>query len=88
MISRELETIKQRGDDMRFCIANVEYFETVGFDTTDWRKSVDGTKAIVHYNYVKVLIPESDVNLTLYSYPSVELDTILNSPEWTSEEVI
>lgn len=73
---------------MRFCIASVEYFNSIGFDTTDWRKSVDNTKAIVHENFVKVLIPEGDVNLTYYFYPSVELDTILNSPEWVNEVII
>lgn len=72
---------------MIFCIGLVEYFNSIGFDTTDWRKSVDGTKAIVHENFVKVLIPEGDANLTYYAYPSVELDDLLNSPEWTNEVI-
>lgn len=69
---------------MNFCIATIEYFNSLGFDTTDWRKSVDETKAIAHENFIKVLIPDidSDVNITTYQCPSTELDTILNSTEW------
>lgn len=69
---------------MKFVIGTVEYFNSIGFNTTDWRKSIDGLKAIVHENFVKILIPsvESDVNLTVYISPSSELDAILNSDMW------
>ena len=75
---------------MNFCIAIIKYFESIGFDTTDWRKSVDGTKAIVHDRFIKILIPSylTDKNITTYQYPSAELDNILNSEEWkVAEEV-
>jgi hypothetical protein len=75
---------------MKFCIGTVEYFESIGFDTSDWRKSTDGTKVIAHENFVKILIPnpENDANLTIYNCPSDELNEILNSTEWKQEEVI
>ncbi|MDP4146106.1 MAG: hypothetical protein Q8936_16720 [Bacillota bacterium] len=69
---------------MNFCIASVEYFNNFGFDTTDWRKSTDGTKAIVHDRFIHILIPNylEDSNIQTYLYPSAELDSILNSEEW------
>ena len=73
---------------MNFCIATIEHFESIGFDTTNWRKSIDGTKAIAHDRFIKILIPSylTDVNITTYQYPSAELDTILNSEEWKVSE--
>lgn len=75
---------------MKFIISTIEYFNSIGFDTTNWRKSIDGTKAIAHENFVKVLIPniESDVNLQVYTCPSQELETLLNSSEWKTNEVV
>jgi hypothetical protein len=69
---------------MKFCIALVSFWQEHGFDCADWRKSADGTKAIVHIEYAKVLIPdvETNSNVTVYTAPSIELDAILNSSEW------
>jgi hypothetical protein len=73
---------------MKFGIATVEYLETAGFDCAGFRKSVDGTQAIAHLEYIKTLIPstETDENVTIYTAPSTELTTLLNSAEWTVEE--
>jgi hypothetical protein len=70
---------------MKFCIANTTFWQGHGFDTTKWRKSINETKAIVHIEYAKVLIPDIEMNgnVTIYNAPSVELDAILDSPEWT-----
>ena len=76
---------------MKFCIATVEYFNTLGFDTTDWRKSIYGTKAVAHDRFIKILVPDylSDENIITLQCPSVELDTILNGEEWkVAEEII
>lgn len=61
---------------MQFAIALVTYFQQHGFDTIDWRKSIDGTQALVHLEYAKTLISdiETDNNVTIYNYPSAELD--------------
>lgn len=74
---------------MKFIIGQTSYFTSIGFDTTHWRKSVDGTKVIVHDCFVKVLIPnvEGDINLTVYSCPSTQLDTVLNSMEWNNTKI-
>ena len=73
---------------INFCISEISYFNSLGFNTTDWRKSTDGTKAIAHDRFIKILVPEylSDTNIIIYQCPSVELDTILNSEEWTISE--
>lgn len=73
---------------MEFCISTVSYFESIGFDTTGWRKSSDGTKAIVHDRFIKILIPSylTNVNIQTYVCPSDEFDTLLDSPEWKTKE--
>lgn len=73
---------------MEFCIALVSYFESVGFETDNWRKSIDNTKAIVHSEYAKLLITDiyNNSNITIYNYPSTELDLLLSSSEWTIVE--
>ena len=72
---------------MEFCIATIEYWESVGFDCTNWRKSVDGSKAMVHSEYAKVLVDvENNPNVEIYLSPSREFTELLNSDEWTEGE--
>ena len=71
---------------MEFCIATIEYWQSIGFDCTNWRKSVDETKAIVHSEYAKVLVDIRDnPNVEIYLYPSREFIELLNSDEWTKK---
>lgn len=69
---------------MKFAIATVTYFQEHGFDCADWRKSIDGTKTIIHLEFAKTLIPsiETDSNVIMYECPSQELTNTLNSSEW------
>ena len=69
---------------MNFCISTVAYFESLGFDTTEWRKSTDGTKAIAHDRFIKILVPNysTDINIQTLVCPSDELDALLSSEEW------
>lgn len=73
---------------MKFCIATVLYWQQHGFNTTDWRKSVDNTQALIHLEYAKLLVPniEADSSVTIYDYPSTELDNLLNSSAWAVGE--
>jgi hypothetical protein len=75
---------------MKFCIALVTYFNQIGFDTTDWRKSIDGTKAICHDEFIKVLVPGylTDANITTYECPSDELEALLNGVDWYVAETV
>ena len=71
---------------MEFCIATIEYWQSIGFDCTNWRKSVDETKAMVHSEYAKVLVNIRDnPNVEIYLYPSREFTELLNSDEWTEK---
>lgn len=74
---------------MNFCIATLEYFNSIGFDTSTWRKSIDGIKAIAHASFIEIIIPniKSNVNIQVYTSPSIELDNLLNSSEWKIVEL-
>ena len=69
---------------MTFAIASTEYYKSLGFDTTHWRKSVDGTQAVVHYDTVEHV---ADVDkLTLYRHDDKSFRDVMQSDEWTEVE--
>lgn len=72
---------------MRFAIAIIENFEKYGFDTTEFRKSVDGTQAIAHLGYIETLVAdvENNEDFTIYIAPSTELTELLASSVWSGE---
>ena len=72
---------------MEFCIATVQFWQSHGFDTSSWRKSVDGTMALVHRAYAEVLVPDiAELDeVTVYRSPSTELDGVLGGEMWTEE---
>lgn len=39
-------------DDLIFIFASVEGFQSVGVDTSGLRKTIDGTKALIHIQYI------------------------------------
>jgi hypothetical protein len=71
---------------MEFAISTIDYFTSKGFDTTKWRKSSDGTKALVHLEYAMTLIPNArnDNNILIAESPSQGFTNLLNSAEWAS----
>lgn len=76
---------------MRFAIGLVQDFEDAGFETSNWRKSVDGTKTICHEEYAELLLPAvPDGNggvverFKVYDAPSDELTAVLDSAEWSA----
>lgn len=73
---------------MKFCIATIEYWQSVGFDTEDWRTSIDGLKAICHDKFALTLV--NDINntaISIYDIDSEEFKRIL-SEEFTDREDI
>lgn len=68
---------------MKFAIMFAEYAESVGFDITHWRKSLDGNKAIAHYDYAAFLCEDSEIDV--YDFRDPELLAILASSEWTEQ---
>jgi hypothetical protein len=75
---------------MEFAVATVEFWQAHGFDVDSWRKSVDGTKALVHLEYARVLIPniKDNPDVQVYAAPSAKFDELLSSLEWASNEVV
>lgn len=69
---------------MKFAIAPVTYWDSIGFDTTEWRKSLDGTKAICHLEYAEKLGANLHANPQVQIIDSVDpnLKNILESSEW------
>lgn len=69
---------------MKFAIGDLEYFNSLGFNTEHWRKSVDGTKAMAHSEFVLTLANKEQ--LEIYDIQSESFRALLASPEWTKEE--
>lgn len=71
---------------MKFAIGDLEYFNSLGFNTEHWRKSVDGTKAMAHSEFVLALADKNQ--LEIYDIQGESFKTLLASPEWTKEEYV
>ena len=69
---------------MKFAIGDLEYFNSLGFNTEHWRKSVDGTKAMAHAEFVLTLADKEKIEI--YDIQSENFRALLASPEWTKEE--
>lgn len=70
---------------MTFAIASTEYYQSLGFNTDHWRKSVDDTLAVVHYDTVEHV---ADIDkLTLYRHDDKAFKDVMQSSEWTEDEV-
>lgn len=71
---------------MKFAIGDLEYFNSLGFNTEHWRKSVDGTKAMAHAEFVLTLADKSKIEI--YDIQGESFKELLASPEWTKEEYV
>ena len=68
---------------MNFAIGNTEYYDSLGFDTTHWRKSLDGTQSVVHFDTVQFLADESKI--TIYRHDDDEFREVMMSEKWTEQ---
>lgn len=68
---------------MEFAIATVDFWDSVGFNTTNWRKSTDGTQALVHLEYALILVDKDDTNMQIYKAGSPEFKELLASKLWS-----
>ena len=71
---------------MKFSIATVEFWQSVGFDVSNWRKSIDGTKALVHAKFAMALVDLNNENVTTLDVDSEEFKQIINE-EFTEQPV-
>ncbi len=71
---------------MNFSIATVVFWESIGFDTTNWRKSVDGLKALVHDKFAAALADiESNPNILTLDVDCEEFKQLILD-EFTEQE--
>lgn len=71
---------------MKYVIVTVEWCLGKGILVPSHaRKSVDGTKVILHYDFIEPVLTDDD-RLTVYLHNSARLNGILNSEEWTANE--
>lgn len=75
---------------MKYTIVTVEWCVARGIlITPEMRKSLDGTKVVLHSNFVWQFLSEEEKtsgDFKIYSFDDAEFQEILASPEWTSEE--
>ena len=69
---------------MKFAIGKVSYYESLGFNTENWRKSIDGTQAIVHAEFAEVLCEDDKIDI--YDFQDETFKELMSSPEWTEQE--
>lgn len=71
---------------MKYVIVTVEWCLQKGIVVPEHaRKSVNGSKVILHYDFVSPVLADED-KLTVYEHNSRELGSILNSREWENED--
>lgn len=71
---------------MKYVIVTVEWCLQKGIVLPEHaRKSVNGSKVILHYDFVSPVLTDED-KLTVYEHNSRELGSILNSREWKNED--
>lgn len=70
---------------MKYAIVTIEWCLSKGILVPEEaRKSIDGTKVILHYDFIAPVITDID-NVIQYQYDSEELNSILTSSDWTTE---
>lgn len=71
---------------MKYVIVTVEWCLQKGIVVPEHaRKSVNGSKVILHYDFVHPVLTDED-KLTVYEHNSRELGSVLNSREWKNED--
>ena len=71
---------------MKFAIGLVDFFESLGFNTMHWRKSVDGKKTICHLEYAEILAHDLHNNSDVQIVDAPEAQDIMATDEWSWEK--
>ena len=71
---------------MKFVIAEISFFERLGYNTKYWRKSVDGKKTICHLEYAEILAHDLESNDKVQIVDAPEASEIMATDEWSWEE--
>lgn len=73
---------------MKFVIAEVAFFERLGYNTKYWRKSIDRTKTICHLEYAEILANDLHNNPDVQIVDVTEAQDIMATEEWAPAEEI
>ena len=71
---------------MKFVIAEISFFERLGYNTKYWRKSVDGKKTICHLEYAEILVHDLENNENVTILTTEEARELMGTSEWTEIE--
>ena len=71
---------------MKFVIAEISFFEILGYNTKYWRKSVDVSKTICHLEYAEILAHDLESNDKVQIVDAPEAQDIMATDEWSWEE--
>ena len=71
---------------MKFVIAEISFFERLGYNTKYWRKSVDVSKTICHLEYAEILAHDLESNDKVQIVDAPEASEIMATDEWSWEE--
>ena len=73
---------------MKYVIVTVEWCFQKGIVVPEHaRKSVNGSKVILHYDFVHPVLTDED-GIAIYEHNDQELSSILNNEEWNKSEEI
>jgi hypothetical protein len=72
---------------MRFCISTIDFWNSIGFNVSNWRKSSNGLKALCHDKFAEVLIEniEDNEDIEIYNIDDESFIQILDD-EFTTEK--
>ena len=68
---------------MKFVIAEISFFERLGYNTKYWRKSVDVSKTICHLEYAEILTHDLESNDKVQIVDAPEASEIMDTDEWS-----
>ena len=73
---------------MKFVIADLEFFQKLGYNTRYWRKNKDESKTICHLEYAEILAHDLESNDKVQIVDAPEASEIMDTDEWSWEEEI
>ena len=68
---------------MKFVIADLEFFQKLGYNTRYWRKNKDESKTICHLEYAEILAHDLESNDKVQIVDAPEASEIMATDEWS-----
>ncbi|PKE36334.1 hypothetical protein CW670_04045 [Macrococcoides caseolyticum] len=71
---------------MKFVIAELSFFERLGYNTKYWRKNKEENKTICHLEFAEILAHDLHNNSKAQIVDVSEAQDIMNTEEWSWTE--